>query len=47
MIVGFAEELHTAGLSESLEAVEHFRSIAVKLLESRTGNRESDLQLAL
>ncbi len=47
MIICFAKELHASCIGQCLEAVDHFRSISVELLESGTGNGESHLERAL
>ena len=47
VVVGLAEELHAAGSRKRLETVKHLRSIPFELLQGRTGNGKSQLELAL
>ena len=47
MVIGLAQELHTSGLCQFPEALDNLRIITVELLENRTGNGESDLELPL
>ena len=47
MVVGLAEELHTAGLGELAEALDDLGGIAVELLQDRTGDGEGQLEFPL
>ena len=47
VVVCLAEELHAAGLGQLAEALDHFGSVAVELLQDRTGDGEGQLEFAL
>ena len=47
MVVGLGKELHATCRSKFLETVEHLRTVAVKLLESGSGDGECHLECSL
>src|SRR5574344_192270 len=47
MVICLAEEFHAAGVGKLAEAVDYLRSIAVKLLECGSRDREGYLELPL
>ena len=47
MIICLAEELHAAGVRKLAEAVDHFRSISLELLEGGSGDGECHLERSL
>lgn len=45
--IGFIQKFHTAGAPQRLEAFQHFGGVFFKLVQSRAGQGEADLELAL